>query len=51
MYDNFGKTAQFGIDTKFTWLKDKKITPAELALTELIPLKSMVWSSRVNDAI
>lgn len=36
--DNFGKAAQFGIDTKFTWLKDKKITPSELALQELIPL-------------
>jgi len=36
--DNFGKAAQFGIDTKFTWLKDKKITPTELALQELIPL-------------
>jgi len=36
--DNFGKAAQFGIDTKFTWLKDTKITPTDLALKELIPL-------------
>jgi len=36
--DNFGKAAQFGIDSKFTWLKDQKIGPAELALGELIPL-------------
>lgn len=36
--DNFGKAAQFGIDTKFTWLKDKKVTPTELALEELVPM-------------
>lgn len=36
--DNFSKAAQFGIDSKFTWMKDHKISPAELALSELIPL-------------
>ncbi len=49
--DNFGKAAQFGIDTKFTWMKDKKITPAELALTELIPLAEHGLKIKgVNDA-
>lgn len=36
--DNFSKAAQFGIDSKFTWMKDHKITPAELILSELLPL-------------
>lgn len=49
--DNFGKAAQFGIDTKFTWLKDKKITPSELALQELIPLAEHGLKLKgVNDA-
>jgi CBS domain-containing protein/gamma-glutamylcysteine synthetase len=36
--DNFSKAAQFGIDSKFTWMKDHKITPAELILSELLPM-------------
>lgn len=36
--DNFGKAARFGIDTKFTWIKDKKITARDLILEELIPI-------------
>lgn len=36
--DNFSKAAQFGIDTKFTWLKDTKITAVDLVVKELIPL-------------
>lgn len=36
--DNFGKAARFGIDTKFTWFKDKKVAAADLILQELIPL-------------
>lgn len=37
VYDNFSKAAKFGIDSKFTWMDDKKIPVAELALQELIP--------------
>ena len=37
VYDNFSKAAKFGIDSKFTWMNDQKITVAELALNELIP--------------
>ena len=36
--DNFAKGARYGLDTKFTWLKDEKITAAELILTKLIPI-------------
>lgn len=36
--DNFGKAAKFGIDTNFTWFKDRKISVCELVLTELLPL-------------
>lgn len=36
--DNFGKAARFGIDTKFTWFKDKKITARDLILEELMPI-------------
>ena len=37
VYDNFGKAAKFGIDSKFTWMFDQKIPVVELALKELIP--------------
>lgn len=37
VYDNFSKAAKFGIDSKFTWMHDQKITVAELAINELIP--------------
>ena len=36
--DNFGKAAQFGIDSKFTWFKDEKITACDLVLKHLLPL-------------
>ncbi len=36
--DNFGKAAKYGIDTKFTWINDKKITAIDLILEELIPI-------------
>ncbi len=36
--DNFGKAARFGIDTKFTWFKDKKISAVDLIKNELLPL-------------
>ncbi len=36
--DNFGKAAQFGIDSKFTWFKDRKISACDLVLEELLPM-------------
>ncbi len=36
--DNFLKSAKFGIDTTFTWMKDKKVPVTELILKELLPL-------------
>ncbi|MEZ4985507.1 MAG: CBS domain-containing protein [Saprospiraceae bacterium] len=36
--DNFGKAAKFGIDTNFTWFKDKKINATDLVLKELLPM-------------
>ncbi|MBL7827540.1 MAG: CBS domain-containing protein [Saprospiraceae bacterium] len=36
--DNFLKAAKFGIDTTFTWFKDKKVPCTELILKELLPL-------------
>jgi CBS domain-containing protein len=35
--DNFGKAAKFGIDSKFTWFYDKKISAEEL-IKELLPI-------------
>jgi len=36
--DNFAKSAQFGIDTHFNWLKDSKVSATELILKELLPI-------------
>lgn len=36
--DNFEKAARYGIDTKFTWFGDRKITACDLILEELLPL-------------
>ena len=36
--DNFGKAARYGIDTKFTWFKDRKVSALDLMLEEVIPL-------------
>lgn len=36
--DNFAKAARYGIDTTFTWMKDKKISACDLVLEELLPL-------------
>lgn len=36
--DNFAKAAQFGIDTKFTWFKDQKISVCDLVVQELLPM-------------
>jgi predicted transcriptional regulator/gamma-glutamylcysteine synthetase len=36
--DNFLKASRTGIDSKFTWINDKKYTAADLTLNELLPL-------------
>lgn len=36
--DNFMKAAQFGIDSKFNWYDDSKVSAPELVLNELVPL-------------
>jgi CBS domain-containing protein/gamma-glutamylcysteine synthetase len=36
--DNFGKAAKYGIDTKFTWLNNEKVTAIDLVRKELIPM-------------
>lgn len=47
--DNFEKAARFGIDSKFTWFKDKKITVTDLVQNELIPLaKEGLASQGIN---
>lgn len=49
--DNFSKAAKFGIDTNFNWFKDKKVTPCDLILEELLPLSRKGLHSRnVNSA-
>ncbi len=36
--DNFAKASRTGIDSKFTWIKNKKITASDLILKELLPI-------------
>lgn len=36
--DNFGKAAQFGIDSKFTWFGDEKIAAVDLVRGQLLPM-------------
>ena len=36
--DNFGKAAQYGIDSKFTWFNDEKISCKDLILNKLLPI-------------
>jgi len=36
--DNFAKASRYGIDCKFTWFNDKKISAVDLVRKELIPL-------------
>lgn len=47
--DNFGKAAKFGIDSNFTWYKDKKISACDLILKELIPISRKGLESRNMD--
>ncbi|MBL0190718.1 MAG: CBS domain-containing protein [Saprospiraceae bacterium] len=47
--DNFGKAAMTGMDSKFTWFKDKKINASDLILHELLPLaKEGLKKQKVN---
>ncbi len=47
--DNFGKAARFGIDTKFSWIGDKKVTAVDLIREELIPLaKAGLKKMKIN---
>ncbi len=49
--DNFGKAAKYGIDTKFTWLDDKKITAVDLVVKKLIPIATAgLKKMKVNEA-
>ncbi len=36
--DNFGKAAKYGMDTKFSWLDDRKIPAIQLIKEELVPI-------------
>lgn len=36
--DNFLKSAKFGLDSTFTWIKDKKMPARDLILQELLPI-------------
>lgn len=47
--DNFGKAAKFGIDSNFTWFKDKKISACDLIEKELLPLAREGLKSRGVD--
>lgn len=44
--DNFEKAANFGIDSKFTWINDEKISAERLIVEQLIPLAKEGLASR-----
>ncbi len=48
--DNFAKAARFGIDSKFTWMEEKKITAKDLILEELLPIAKEGLESQGVDA-
>ncbi len=49
--DNFLKSAKFGVDSTFTWMKDQKIPVKELILEELLPMaKEGLKSRKVKSA-
>ncbi len=48
--DNFGKAAQFGIDSNFNWFDERKISACELVLEELLPLARKGLSQHKVDA-
>lgn len=47
--DNFAKAAKFGIDSNFTWFKDRKISVCDLILKELLPIARQGLQSRKID--
>ncbi|MEZ4909552.1 MAG: CBS domain-containing protein [Saprospiraceae bacterium] len=47
--DNFGKAAKFGIDSKFTWFNDEKISAVDL-VKQLIPIARKGLESRNVDS-
>ncbi len=47
--DNFQKASKFGIDSKFTWFNDKKVSACDLIIEELLPLaREGLKSCKVN---
>lgn len=49
--DNFVKASQFGIDSKFNWFNDEKLTATQLILDRLIPLaEEGLKMQKVNQA-
>lgn len=46
--DNFGKAAKFGIDSKFTWFHDEKVS-AEKLILDLLPIARKGLESRNVD--
>ncbi len=38
IHDNFNKAARFGIDSKFTWMNNEKISAVQLITERLLPL-------------
>lgn len=48
--DNFFKAAKLGIDTKFTWFNDRKVTCCDLILEELLPMARKGLAHRKIDA-
>lgn len=49
VHDNFEKAARFGIDTTFSWIKDKKVSATDLILNELAPLARKGLASKGVD--
>lgn len=49
--DNFMKACHTGIDSKFTWINDKKYSAADLTLNELLPLaKEGLQDNNINSS-
>jgi len=44
--DNFAKAARFGLDTKFSWVGDRKVNAKELLEEELIPMAPQMNGAR-----
>ena len=49
--NNFTTAAQYGLDTKFTWFNNKKVTSQQLILKELLPIAEKgLNAAKVNKA-